>query len=100
MILSLIFGLVGILFLVIGRMIWKMERIELLHDYHRNRVSEDNKKRFCALCGVGVCTIGVGMILTAVVFGFSGSLWSMGAFAVGFLVGIGMLIWAIWKYNR
>ena len=100
MILSLIFGLVGILFLVIGWMIWKKERIELLNDYLRDRVSEEDRKRFCALCGMGVCAIGLGMILTAVVFGITGSLWSVAAFAVGFLVGIGMLIRAIWKYNR
>ena len=100
MILSLIFGLVGILFLVIGWMIWKKERMDLLHDYHRNHVSEEDKKRFCALCGMGVGVIGVGMLLTAVLFAVTGKLWSRFAFVGGFLVGIVMLIWTIGKYNR
>ena len=98
--LSVIFGLLGLLFLVIGWMIWKKERIDLLHDYHRNHVSEEDKKRFCALCGMGVGVIGIGMLLTAVLFAFTGKLWSLFAFVGGFLVGIVMLIRAIGKYNR
>ena len=66
--LPLIFGLVSLLFLVIGWLIWKQERIDLLHDYHRNHVSEEDKKRFCAMCGMGVGVIGIGMLLTAVLF--------------------------------
>ena len=98
--LSVIFGLLGLLFLVIGWLIWKKERIDLLHDYHRHRVSAEDKKRFCALCGMGVCVIGIGMLLTAVLFAVTGKLWSLFAFVGGFLVGIVMLIWTIGKYNR
>ena len=98
--LSVIYGLLGLLFLALGWMIWKNERMDLLHDYHRHRVSEEDKKRFCALCGMGVGVIGVGMLLTAVLFAATGKLWSLFAFVVGFLVGIVMLIRAIWKYNR
>ena len=98
--LSVIFGLLGLLFLVIGWMIWKKERMDLLHDYHRKHVSEEDKKRFCALCGMGVCVIGIGMLLTAVLFAVTGKLWSLFAFVGGFLVGIVMLIWTIGKYNR
>ena len=98
--LPLIFGLLGLLFLVIGWMIWKKERMDLLHDYHRHRVSAEDKKRFCALCGMGVGVIGIGMLLTAVLFAFTGKLWSLFAFVGGFLVGTVMLIWAIGKYNR
>ena len=98
--LPLIFGLVSLLFLVIGWLIWKKERIDLLHDYHRNHVSEEDKKRFCALCGMGVGVIGIGMLLTAVLFAVTGKLWSLFAFVGGFLVGTVMLIRAIGKYNR
>ena len=97
---SLIYGLLGLVFLALGWAIWKKEKIELLHDYHRNRVSEEDKKRFCALCGMGVGVIGIGMLLTAVLFLVTGRLWSLAAFVLGFLVGIAMLIRAIVKYNR
>ena len=52
----------------------------------------------CAVWGVGV--IGIGMLLTAVLFAVTGKLWSLFAFVGGFLVGIVMLIRAIGKYNR
>ena len=100
MILSLIFGLVGLLFLAVGWAIWKKERIDLLHDYHRSRVREADKKPFCALCGMGVGVIGIGMLLTAGLFAVTEKLWSMAAFVLGFLVGIAMLIWAMRKYNQ
>ena len=98
--LFVIYGLLGLLFLALGWMIWKKEQIDLLHDYHRNHVSEEDKKRFCALCGMGVGVIGIGMLLTAVLFAVTGKLWSLFAFVGGFLVGIVMLIWTIGKYNR
>ena len=98
--LPLIYGLVGLLLLALGWMIWKKERIDLLHDYHRNRVSEDDKKRFCTLCGLGVGVIGLGMLLTAVLFAVTGKLWSLAAFVLGFLVGLVVLIRTIAKYNR
>lgn len=98
--LSVIYGLVGLLLLALGWMIWKKGRMDLLHDYHRNHVSEEDKKRFCALCGMGVGVIGIGMLLTAALFAVTGKLWSLFAFAGGFLVGIVMLIRAIVKYNR
>ena len=100
MLLSLIFALISILFLVLGWLIWKKERIELLQEYHRNRVSEEDKKRFCTLCGQGVCAIGAGMIISAVWFAFAQSLWGFAPFMAGFLVGIGMLIRTIKTYNR
>ena len=98
--LPLIYGLVGLLLLALGWMIWKKERIDLLHDYHRNRVSEEDKKRFCTLCGMGIGVIGLGMLLTAVLFAATGKLWSLFAFVLGFLVGIVMLIGTMVKYNR
>ena len=98
--LPLIYGLVGLLLLALGWMIWKKERIDLLHDYHRNRVSEEDKKRFCTLCGMGIGIIGLGTLLTAVLFAVTGKLWSLFAFVLGFLVGIVMLIGTMLKYNR
>ena len=49
---------------------------------------------------MGVGFIGIGMLLTAVLFAITGKLWSLFAFVGGFLVGIAMLIRATGKYNR
>ena len=98
--LSLLFGLLGIVFAMLAWLIWKKEKIGLIQEYHRNRVSEMDKKSFCALCGAGVGIIGVGMLITAVLCGFTEELWSISGFAMGFVLGFGILILAIRKYNR
>lgn len=100
MILLLIFGSVGVLFFVLGWQIWKKEKIGLLQEYHRDKVSETDWKRFCTLCGIGMCTMGVGMLLSAVWYGMFQNPWSLAAFSVGFVTGLGLMIRAIWKYNR
>ena len=97
---TIITGIVGIMFVVIGCLIWKKEMISLLHDYHYEKVSEDDKKSFCALSGIGVILIGIGLLVTAVIFGVTESLWSFSAFAAGFVSGIIMLIYAGRRYNR
>ncbi|MBO5934228.1 MAG: DUF3784 domain-containing protein [Clostridia bacterium] len=97
---SIIIGIVGVMFVVIGWVIWKKEKITLLHDYHYDKVSEDDKKPFCTLSGVGVLLMGIGMLVTAIIMGITESLWSFIAFAAGFAAGIIMLIYAGRRYNR
>lgn len=97
---AIITGIVGIMFVVIGCLIWKKEKITLLHDYHYEKVSEDDKKSFCALSGIGVFLIGIGMLVTAIIMGITESMWSFTAFASGFVSGIIMLVYAGRRYNR
>lgn len=49
---SIILGLVGIVFVILGYLIWKKEKISILHDYHYDKVSEVDKKAFCTLSGL------------------------------------------------
>lgn len=97
---TVITGAVGILCLVIGILIWKKGKISLLHDYHYGNVSEENKKAFCALTGRGLCLMGLGMLITAVVLAITESVWSFLFFAAGFAAGLVLLIAADRKYNR
>ncbi len=96
----ILLSLISVIFLAVGFLIWKRERISLLHDYHRNHVSPENKKAFCALSGIGVIMIGLGILLTAVILAFTDSAWSFIAFAAGFLSGIFFLMHAVKKYNQ
>lgn len=96
----LIFAVVGIIFLVLGLFIWKKEKIELLHSYHRDKVKEEDKKAFCKISGIGTFIMGAGMIITAVIVGITESVWSFAIFAVYFIVGLAMLIIAGAKYNK
>lgn len=91
--------LVGILFLYLGFLIWKKEKITLLHDYHYKYVSDEDKPAFCALCGIGVICIGIGSFLSGLLIAITESSWSFMAFATGFVIGISLLIYAGKRYN-
>ena len=96
---AIILGIIGLIFISVGLLIWKKEKLSLLHDYHYGKVSEKNKKPFCTLSGIGVIFIGTGITVTAVIIGITDSALSFIAFAVGFAVGISLLIYAGRKYN-
>ena len=97
---SIIVGLIGIIFVILGYMIWKKEKIALLHNYHYDKVSAEDKKAFCTISGIGILLIGIGLILTAIIIGITNSVWSFIAFTIGFIVGIVMLIYAGIRYNH
>lgn len=97
---AVIVGLIGIVLVVLGYLLWKKVRISLLHDYHYDKVSEENKKAFCTLSGWGVMAVGVGLLITAVVIGITDHLGSFIPFAAGLAVGLTLLIYAGNKYNR
>ncbi len=93
-------GGVGVLLVVLGVLIWKKERLTMMHDYHVDQVSQEDKKAFCKLSGIGLIVSGTGLVLSAVLLGVTDSAWSFLCFAVSFPVGLGMLIAAGRKYNR
>lgn len=93
-------GSVGVLLVVLGILLWKKEMITLMHDYHVDKVSPAHKKAFCKLSGIGLIVPGAGLVLSAVLLGFTDSAWSFLCFAGSFPVGLGLLIAAGRKYNR
>ena len=96
----LIVGLVGIIFILLGYLIWKKQKISLLHEYHYDKVSEEDKGVFCALTGKGVLIIGIGMIITAVIVAITDSPWSFIVFAIGFVIGMRKIVCAEYRYNK
>ena len=101
------FVVIGIMFLVIGVMlirfglqIWLQQRIELLHQYHYENVSEKDKQIFCKLSGIGLFIIGVGITLSGIIVFFTESIISYIPMLIGLIVGLIMLIRTIYKYNR
>ena len=93
-------GLVGIVMLVLGWLLWKKEKLSLLHDYHYDKVSEENKAAFCALSGIGLLLGGIGLVVSAVLLIITDSAWSFLAFAIGFGAGLALMLLASHKYNR
>ena len=95
----IVLAAVGVLLTVLGLLIWKKEKISLLHDYHYDKVKKEDKKAFCTLSGIGVLLVGAGLLVTAVILAFTVSALSFIAFCIGFIAGILLLIIAGNKYN-
>ena len=93
-------GGVGLLCAVLGLLIWKKERIDLLHEYHTNKVSPENRTAFCTLSGAGILLVGVGLLLTALLLGLAESVYSFLPFVAGFIAGLALLLTAGRRYNR
>ncbi len=96
----IILGIIGIVLISLGYLLWKKERISLLHSYHYDKVSEENKKTFCTISGIGIIIIGIGFLLTGFAMDIIESAWSMLPFTVGFVIGLAMLIYAGLRYNH
>ena len=97
---GIIMEVLGVLFCILGFLIWKKEKISLLHSYHYDKVTVTDKKAFCTLSGMGVCVIGVGLLASGVMMIFVETGWAFIPFGIGFLAGFSLLIMAGVKYNR
>ena len=96
----LITGGVGIIISIFGWLIWKKEMISLMHSYHIDKVSEEDKAAFCKLSGIGLIVIGIGLIISAIILGLTSSKYSFLCFCLCFIIGLIMFIVAGIKYNR
>lgn len=90
----------SVLFFYLGFLIWKKERINLIHDYHYTKVKEKDKKAYTSIMGKAMIVIGIGMAISGVIGIFIDSLKSAIPFGITFLIGICMMIFAQIKYNR
>ena len=92
-------GIIGIIFIIMGWLIWKKEKISFFHGYHYDKVSDEDKRAFCTVSGWGIMIIGIGIFATAVIIGITDAAWSFIIFAGGFAAGLALLIYAGSKYN-
>ena len=96
----------GILISILG-IINMTGNISSLHWYHRQRVTEENRKPFGRLVGLGTLVIGISMICYAAlsliaeiteknIFVIFGS----GLLISGIVLGLGLSFYAMIKYNK
>lgn len=92
-------SVIGLLFVVVGWLIWKKQKIRLIHSYHYPNVKEEDKKPYTAAMEKAVMLIGIGSFLAGVVnFAFSTNAgWLL--FLICFTLGFGRIIIAQKKYN-
>ncbi len=92
--------IIGAILSAFGWIIWKREKITLLHSYHYDKVSEADKKLYTALMGKGLIIIGTGIALTEIIDFITKTHSGWIAFSVCFICGSGFMIYAVKKYNR
>lgn len=103
---SIILILIGLILLLIGINNYKGD-ISLIHYYHRQRVSEENKVIFSKLMGLGIVVCSIGIILFSIFLYLSKILEKSNYITVGsyllvisLFIGVGLMIYATIKYNK
>ena len=89
---------VGLLLLIIGLLIWRKQRISLLHDYHYKNVEKESIPAYSRLIGIGLMVLGSGICISGVLLLVESSVWWIPLLA-GFVVGLHLMNTAQKKYN-
>ena len=99
-------AVVGIILCVLGMMNMK-GNISSLHWYHRQRVTEEDRKPFGKLVGLGTLMIGVAMLLFGILFWIYEAammewLIIVGTviLGIGLIAGLGLSFYAMMRYNK
>ncbi len=103
---SIITIIIGIVIIVIG--IFNIKgNVSMMHSYHRKRVKPEDILPFGRLVGLGMIIIGVSLISMGVLSYLAVALQkelllTIGyvTLIVGFIVGIGINFYAMFKYNK
>ena len=97
---------IAVLLIVLGALNMK-GNVSSLHSYHRRRVSEEDRLPFGKKVGLGTVICGGGMAAYAVCGAVSekinvAALLTLGAvlLVIGLVVGLGLSIYALIKYNK
>lgn len=90
---------VGLLCLVLGALIWKKQRIDLIQAYHVGNVKREDIPAYTRQVGLGLSAIGAGCVLTGVlVFGLEEPLGWI-ALGAGFVLGLALTHRAQKRWN-
>jgi len=99
-------GILGIILIVLGIMNMK-GNISSLHWYHRQRVTEEDRKPFGKLVGLGTLMIGIALVISGILFWISEvtatELWLIIGCVitvVGIVVGLVLSFYAMIRYNN
>ena len=89
----------GVIFVLLG--IFNMcGNIDTIHWYNRRNVARENQKAYCMFVGLGTLIAGVGIIVGAVMEAFGNIAASGLAIGVGVLIGLSLVLYAQFKYNK
>lgn len=91
-------GLVGLLCVVLGVLLWKKQMLSILHDYHYKNVRQRDIPAYTRQIGIGLILIGAGILITGVLNLFYSSYWWV-PLVVGIGSGFIVMYIAQKKYN-
>ena len=74
--------------------------IGTIHWYNRRKVTKENQKAYCMFVGLGTLIVGVAIIAGAVIQALGYLAASGLAIGVGMLIGLVLILYAQFKYNR
>lgn len=97
---GVLFMLLSLIFIALGWQIWRKRKMDLIISHHCDKVSEENKKAYCALSGIGVLLAGVGFGLSGICAVFFRSVYIFIPMTAGLALGIALLTAAVVRYNR
>lgn len=100
MFILILISLIGLAFLVIGWLLWKKQRILLIHSYHYNHVLAADKPAYTTRMGKACLVMGLGCLLCGFINFIFDTGWGWAAFALCFLPGCLMMLAAQRRYNR
>nr|MBQ6242360.1 DUF3784 domain-containing protein [Lachnospiraceae bacterium] len=89
---------VGLLCIIMGLLLWRKQKVSLLHDYHYKNVREEDIPTYSRQIGIGLTVIGAGVFLSGVLNLFCPAYWWI-PLAAGFAAGAVILYRAQKKYN-
>lgn len=90
---------VGGLFLVLGLLLWKKQRIGLIHAYHTRNVRPEDVPAYTRQMGFGMLSIGAGCVLTGLLVFLFEIMPGWIAFPLGFAVGLALMLRAQKRFN-
>ena len=99
-VIGVLFILLGFVFIGLGLSIWKKQNMNLIIHHHCDKVSDENKKAYCACFGAGVLIIGIGFLLFGICSILLQSVLAFIPMTAGLVVGIMLLILAGIRYNH
>lgn len=64
---ELILGVIGIMIMILGLLIWKEQKIHLIHGYHYENINKSDIPDYTKAIGKNITFIGVFLIITAII---------------------------------
>ena len=89
---------VGLLLAGLGLLLWKKQKVSILHDYHYKNVKQEDMPAYTRQMGIGLIVIGAGICGAGLLDLASSPIWWASLLA-GIALGLVILISAQKKYN-